>query len=912
MRKILLFLIACISAFALQQDPSVLSGRLENGLTYYIKENKLPAKTAHFYLSVDSGSTDEAPNERGLAHFIEHMAFNGSRDFSKNELIKKLEALGVSFGADLNAQTTYDKTSYTLTIEVNENNLKDVFKVYNNWMDGVSFDPNELEKERGVIMEEDRQRNTPGYRLFQQQAKQLFENSIYLGKAPIGDMDVVKSVDAGRIKEFYHKLYQPRFMKFVAVGDFDKKEIENLIKQNLSSAKNTNSYAHPDKSIPFKNGLNIYNYDSNETGLNSIRIAYIDKYLARVDEASARKILVNSYIANLVSLLYEQKTAAENSLLRAGFARPTLQQAQTMYGFETKIIGDDFDGALSDMLGVIKGVGKYGFNEDDFNDVKKTFIKSIKTKFAQSKTKKSQTYMNEIVSAIESGSAVLSEEDSKDLSLKLLNEITLDEVNAEFRRILALPDKRVSVFSAKGYKLDKVKFIAYEDNATAYSGHMKEQKIASDLIDDSIAPKKILSKKYDEKHQIYTYLLANNASVILKPLKTRKDAVSFAAVSKGGTSNLAEPKLGGFATQLSNESGAGEFNNYQIAKILSDKHISYQKNIDALMQGFYGSSTPQDLKSLFQAINLEFNSPRTDEKILEQIKTRTMDDLAKRQNLPDYKFSTEFVKFFYNDNPRMKPLEKSDIDALRLDSLKKIVDDKFTNAASYVFIFVGDFETQNMEPLLQKYIATLPSKPFVENFTDDGVRSIDGRHKFTRNYQISQRSDVSINIMNKNAPYSKQNAIKARALSAVFKMALREQVREDNGETYGFSLSIGLSKAPYEHSSANISFTCSPQNVDKILSEIKQIQNEIKKIGAISPRHLENFKKSAILSMEKRYDQPDFWLRDIIFNQIYGEELFDLNEQKNIVNSITNDDIKAAAKIYLDDKNEVISVNSPK
>ncbi len=912
MRKILLFLVACIGLFALEQDADILSGRLENGLSYYIKENKLPAKTAYFYLIVDSGSTDEATNERGLAHFVEHMAFNGSRDFSKNELIKKLEALGVSFGADLNAQTAYDRTMYKLTIAVNENNLKDVFKVYNNWMDGVSFSPEELQKERGVIIEEERQRNTPEYRLFERQAKDLFKDSAYLDKAPIGDMNIIKSVDAPRIKAFYHKLYQPRFMKFVAVGDFDKREIERLIRQNLSEAKNTNSYSHPDKSIPFRQGLGIYNYDSNETGMNAIRISYFDKHLARVDEVSARRILVDSYITSLLGMLYEQKIAAQNSILRAGFGRPNLQNQQTMYSFETKVTSDDYDAALSDMLSVIKGVERYGFNKEDFNDLKKAFIKSIETRFAQSKTKKSQTYADEIIAALESGSVILSEEESKNLSLKLLNEIGLDEVNAEFRRILNLPDKRVSVFSSKGYKLDEAKFKAYENNVTAYDGHTKDQKVATSLIDDNIAPKAIISKKYDEKHKFYIYTLENNATVILKPLNTRKDVISFAAISRGGTSNLAWPKQGGFATQLSNQSGAGEFNNYQIAKILSDKRISYQKNIDMLTQGYYGGSTPEDLKFLFQAINLEFNSPSADPKILEQIKTRTLDNLEKQKNLPGYKFSTEFMRFFYDNNPRMKPLEPSDVTPLEAGELGKIVQDKFTNAASYLFVLVGDLDVQKVEPLLQKYIATLPSRPNVENFIDDGVRSIDGRHKFERNYETSERSDVMINMINKSAPYSKENAIKAKALAEILKMALREKVREENGETYGFALAITLSKEPYQHSSANISFTCSPKNVDKILSEVKTIENEIKKGGVIDAKHLENFKKSAVINIEKSYDQPDFWLRDIIANQIFGEKLFDLDEYKKLINSITNEDIKAAAKIYLDDKNEVISVNNPK
>lgn len=214
----------------------MLSGELENGLKYYIKENKFPQNTAIFYLVVNSGSTDEREGEQGLAHFLEHMAFNGSRDFSKNELIKQLESLGVN-GADLNAQTSYDQTSYTLSINVNDKNLKDVFKVFSNWIDGVKIDAGELDKERGVIMEEERQRNTPAYRLYLAQSKDIFAGSIYQKRVPIGDMNVIKSVDAKHMQEFYERLYQPRFMSFVAVGDFDKNEIKTLIEKALAQQK---------------------------------------------------------------------------------------------------------------------------------------------------------------------------------------------------------------------------------------------------------------------------------------------------------------------------------------------------------------------------------------------------------------------------------------------------------------------------------------------------------------------------------------------------------------------------------------------------------------------------------------------------------------------------------------------------
>ncbi len=898
--------------FALQNDKDMLNGELKNGLKYYIKENKFPQKTAIFYLVINSGSTDEKDGEQGLAHFLEHMAFNGSRDFSKNELIKQLESLGVKFGADLNAQTSYDQTSYVLTINVNEKNLQDTFKVFSNWIDGVKIDPKELDKERGVIMEEERQRNTPGYRLYLAQTKDIFEGSIYLKRVPIGDMNVIKSVDAKHMQEFYERLYQPRFMSFVAVGDFDKNEIKSLIEKSFGQAKNTNSYIHPEKNISFKSGLNIFNYDSNETGMELVRLSYFDKFSPVLNEADAKRNLEDAFITSLINMLYEQKNANNSSNLSTDFIAQTLQAKQKIYSFETNVLGGDFNASLKDMLGVIKGIKEFGFNKDDFEDVKKAFAANVDAKFKRSKTKKSSAYAGQILNMIENGGFVLSDEDEKELSLKLLNEITLDDVNARFRQILAISDERVRIFSKDGFKLSKDEFLKLFAKAPAYNTDLSASNNDKSIGNENLEPKEISSRSFDEKNGIYTYKMQNGSQVIFKPLATKKDSVLFAAVSKGGTSNLTDPKLGSFAVVLTNESGVGKFNNYELSKALNGKIVSYEKGIEALTQGIYGSSSTSDLSSLLAVINLEFNAPRADANVLERIKQRAKDELSKEQNLPEYKFSTEFSKFFYENNKRVAPLEMAQIDALKLNELKEIIKDKFSNAASYTFVIIGDTDEERLLPLIKKYIATLPKLGEAENFKDDGVRSIKGQHTFKREYQTSKRSDVSVDIVNFDAKYSFEGAIRLRALSEILKTALREKIREDKGQTYGFSLNAKLSRYPFEHSDMLISFTCDPTNTDKIIAEIKQIIASIKSSGAILPKHLEDFKAQSEISIKKDYEKPEFWQKLIISNKIFNTPLYTADEYISAVKAITNDEIKEAAKLYLDEKNMVISINNPK
>ncbi|QKG29539.1 M16 family metallopeptidase [Campylobacter sp. RM16187] len=910
MRKILLLLITVIGLFALSQDANLTSGTLENGLKYYIKENRLPENKAYFQLVVRAGSADEKPSELGLAHFVEHMAFNGSRDFSKNELIQKLESLGVAFGADLNAYTTYDSTAYMLNIEVNERNLKDVFLVFRNWMDGINFDKDELDKERGVIIEEDRSRNTPEYRLYKLHWDDLLEGSIYASRTPIGDMNIVRNVSVSQMKDFYNRMYQPRLMEFVAVGDFKKDEILDYIKDSFSSVKNTNYGTKANRTIPAKNGLYVYNYDSNETAENSIKISFFDKFSPRQTESQIRKAIINLYISNLINTLYEEKTNRENSIQRAVFTNMPIQAQKTMYSFDMKIIGDKQGDSIKDMLSVINGIKIHGFSQSDFDDEKKNLINIINNRYLQSKSKKSADYLRDIVYALELGNVILSDIDSRNLSLKILNEITLDEVNAEFRRILSLDEKSVSIFSSKGYRLGKEKFEQLANDIKPYTSHLKSFKLPSKLINKEIKPGKIISKKFDEKHKIWSYTLENNATVILKTLKNEKNLISFAAVSKGGVSNLARPQLGEFATTLSNESGAGEFNNYQISKILNGKYLSYQKRISSLSHGFYGKSSTGDIESLMEAIYLEFNSPRVDDDMLKKIKTKRIEDLAKRESLPSYKFSKEFSEFYYNGNERKKHFSRSDIEAVKINDLKDIVNDKFTNASSYAFVFVGDFKETDMEPLIKKYIATLPAKFNSENFIDDGVRGLDGVHIFERFYQTSNRSDVIVKMKNVQNEYSKFDLIKISALGEVLKMALRENIREEKGETYGISLSTRLNKHPYIHSRVDISFTTSPQKLDSVLDGIKKTISNLKSEGALD-RYIQSYKKSTILKLKQKYEQSGFWLNELVSSKIYDNEIFSLDEYEKFVSMITNEDIKNAAKLYLKEDNMIIGINSP-
>ncbi|MGG7090924.1 insulinase family protein [Campylobacter sp. 1BO] len=910
MREILLLLLFFVSLFAFKQDPDLLSAKLENGLSYYIKQNAKPAKTAHFYLVIDAGSIDEAPNERGLAHFVEHMAFNGSRDFDKNELIKKLESLGVRFGADLNAHTSYDETAYTLEISVNDENLKSAFQVFSNWIDGIKFDPTELEKERGVIIEEERQRNTPRYRLFLQQAKNLYKDSIYFDKFPIGDMNVVKNVDVATIKAFYDRVYQPRNMQFIAVGDFDVKKIEQLIKTHFRAAKNTNNYQIPDKTIPFQNGFNINIYDSKEIGQNSASLVFIDRYEARTNDAVARKILTDAYISSLILSFYDKRQNESTNPLQVSLTRPVIANQKVYYTFGANVLNNDFNASITEINSLIKGIKEHGFSKDDFEIARQNFISLTKTRYKNAKNQKSQNILNAITSSLSNGSTILSEKDSFELNMKLLNEISLDEVMNRFNEITSLNSSELNILATQDFSLLNDEYKSLVLTAKPHNLNTLGKILPKSLATKELKIQKIATKEHNKNGDFWILEFKNGTKVVLKELKTHKNKIELWGISRGGTSNLAQPHKSMYAVQVSNESGAGEFNNYELAKILSGKNISYEKRISELTQGYYGSSSTSDFESLLQAIWLEFNTPRLDENILNQIKTKAIDSLKKSKELPEYKFHTEFIKFLYNDNPRTKEPNENEINSLNLHELKKIIDDKFTNASSFIFFVVGDFEIKKLEPLLQKYIANLPSNGKKENFIDDGVRSRGGVLEFKKELQTMDRSDVSIMFKDKNITYSRLESLKARALNSVLSALLRENIREEKGQTYGFATNIRLDKFPYKNSLANISFSTDPKNLNDVINAIHESIFSLKEQGA-SKEHLQNFKKASLTQIPKNLENAEFWLVNLMRHFVFEGELFDRKWYENALKNITSDDIKTAVKKYLNDINIITTINGP-
>lgn len=454
MRKILIFLFFITAVFGedmkFKTDENLLHGSLENGLNYYIFKNQTPKNSAEIYMYVKAGSTNENDDEQGLAHFSEHMMFNGTKDFNKNELITKLESLGVKFGAELNGATSFDKTFYKIHIKNEGENIATALKVLRNMAFDGLFLQSDIDSEKGIIIEEERMRNGVGMRIFKQEIPYLFGKSIYSKRLPIGKMDIIKSATDEKLRNFYHKNYKPENISLICVGDFDEKVVKNLIKAEFSRDIKGAENLAPNRKIDFFNRFVLFNVYDKEIQNESVNVYFEDRFRGGiVDFESFKENIKMQYIRRLIDLISERRNANNESFYKIGFDNSNLFNQKELNIFTKNVLNGDFKGATSDIFSIMNGVRKFGFSKQDFDGAKSEFLSQNESFYAAKNTQNNSFYLHKIAQFLDDKSVILSNEDSYKFTKIALNEITLEDVNEKFRQITGNGGILVELISQK-------------------------------------------------------------------------------------------------------------------------------------------------------------------------------------------------------------------------------------------------------------------------------------------------------------------------------------------------------------------------------------------------------------------------------------------------------------------------------
>ncbi|MCV6608146.1 MAG: insulinase family protein [Campylobacterales bacterium] len=912
---VILCLVTTLTGKDLPVEPSLVTGELKNGLKYTIKKNSKPQDKASFRLLVEAGSLEEDDDQKGIAHLVEHLAFNGTENFPGNDLITFLESMGVGFGNHLNASTSTTRTLYKLEVPLKDDNLEKAMLVFKDWAGGVVITQKELDKERGVVLEEARSRNNVRFRMFLQAQDVYYANSKYLDRTPIGDMDIVKNISLKRVKAFYDDWYRPELMHFVIAGDFDVGKIEKLIIKTFKDLKNKSSRKQASREVPLVNKTRVVVARDKELTKYSTGISFYKEAYKTKTEADYKKDLIYKIIPKLFNIKGNEQTikrnpAAKSIGMRLGYLGTNLLS----FNFGSSFTGSNEIKALEELTSLIYSIEKYGFDKGDFKRTIKKMKKANQDSLKALKNKTSNRYVDEIVNIAHVDEIFIDEKYKIKLKERLLSEITLKDVNKAYRDILKSKSRIITYQLPESKDVSKRRVKKILANGKK---RVKKQKISKDLPDrivdlKKLKPSKIVKENYNKKYDFYEFTLKNGIKVAYKFNNYKKNKVYINAFSKGGfslydTKDLANAK---FAVKIIGKSGYDNYNILDYKKIYNDKSISFNSSLSRYGESLGGTTTTKDFQYFLETIYLFTTKYQFDDNIFENTKHITLANLKKQNRIPTRKFSKELNAYRYSNDERFVEYDKHDVKALDKKRMLEIYKDRFSDLNNFTFIVVGDIEKDEVKKYITKFLGNLPVTKRDETYNFRGNKQVQGEHKFIRFYNNENISDISLSYI-KEAKYSTMEAIRLSAFTDVLKTKLRELIREEKSGVYGIRVGSNFIRVPYEHAALDITFSCDPARKDEL---VKYLKEEIKNIktNTVDKKYVNAYVKKRLVNLKEAKKKGKFWMGQLKKHYYYGDNLNRIDNFEKMIRSITPKDIKNTANKYLETKNIIYTELNPK
>jgi len=890
-------------------DPKVKIGRLSNGLTYYIRHNSLPEKRVELRLVVNAGSVLEDDDQLGLAHFMEHMNFNGTKRFPKNELVSYLQSIGVEFGADLNAYTSFDETVYILPVPTDKPGLVDKgLQILEDWAHNALLDPAEIAKERGVVIEEWRLSRGADERMMKQTLPVQYRGSKYADRLPIGTKQSLDHFTAEELKRFYKDWYRPDLQAVIVVGDIDVNDIEQKIKQTFG---NIPAPASPRKREVFKvpdhtETLSVIAKDK-ETAFPSIEVLFKKEPQSETTIGDYCRYMNRRLFTGMMNNRFRELTLKSNPpFVGAGsYYGNSIARTKDAYQLFANTSDTGMSRSLYAMMEENRRVLLHGFTASEFDMQKKQLQSFYDRVFNEREKEESYKYVDEYVNNFLINEPIPGIEWEYDFVKQYLSSVKLPDINILAKQWVT-KDNMVVTLNAPDKANVKIPS-AEEVNAVLSSVDVasiepyKERILATALMDaGKLKSGKIISSKTDEELQTTTIKLSNGSTVILKATNFKNDEIMFRAFSKGGHSLVKDVDYfsASNAAAIVTQSGVGNFSAIDLGNMLKGKNTSLSPNIALYSEGLNGSTIPKETETLLQLVHLYFTAPRKDKDAFESFKTRQKQLFANLAANPQIYFSAEFQKMMTQNHPRAGGLPKSeDFDKINLDRSIQIYKERFANAGDFTFLFVGSFEEETIKPLLEKYIGSLPGTAQKEAFKDLGIRPPTGKVDKIITKGADPKSVVSI-IFTAPVPYNSNDGYALRSLGEVMDIKLVEQLREEKGSVYGVSSFGAINKIPYSYSNFSISFPCAPENVDTLS---KAAIDELRKIikAGVTSEDIAKVKEQQIRKLETDLKQNQFWM-NVLYDAYYlGNNPSDILNKQKQVNGLTSKIIQDAAKKYI-------------
>jgi zinc protease len=891
---------------AVPVDPLITVGTLPNGMRYYIRENRQPQARAELRLAVNAGSVLEDDDQRGLAHFVEHMAFNGTRNFPGNAVGAFMQSLGVRFGAHVNAHTAFDETVYELQIPTSNPAVIDrSLLILEDFAHRVSFEPEEIDKERGVILEEWRLGLGAGERIQNAQFPLLFKGSRYADRMPIGNPDIIRNVSYARLRQFYADWYRPDLMAIIVVGDIDKPTIEAQIKSRFGSIPApTTPRPRPSFTVPEQPGT-AYSVITDPESTRTV-VSVTNTRTAREQRtvgAYRRRMVEQLFAAMLSTRLGEIAQAPNAPFLQAQTDRSLFVRTIEVTSFDALVARDGVARGLSALLTELARVSRFGFTAGELSRMKLNLQRGLERAVVEKDKSPSGPLADEFIRAFIEEEPIPGIVYEFGLNQRFLPEISLDEVNAVAKDWM--PDRnRIVAISApesdKGTLPNDVTLAglistATAERLTAYVDTASNKPLLASLP----APGSVATVGTTESLGITEWRLSNGVRVVLKPTMFKQDEILFRAVSAGGTSLASDADFiaAETADAVIAQGGLGSLSRLDLEKVLAGTTASVRANIGDTEEGLAGGAARKDLETMFQLIYLTFTAPRADPVAFRVLTEQLKVTLANRQAQPDELFDQTVALALSQNHPRTQPLTPASVERMDLDKSLAFYKERFADANDFTFFFVGSFDVATMKPLVERYLGSLPSRNGSEVAKDVGIRPPAGVVEKEVRSGIAPRSQVSI-VFTGPFQNDEQHRVIATAMGDTLAGNLQRTLREDLGGTYGVSVVPGFSKRPRSEYRLTITFACDPARTESLIRTAFQVIEAYKRSGP-SPSQVADARSALSRDLEANLASNSYLLNRILFKYEFGENAQEVFDMRPFYDQITVAALREAAVEYL-------------
>lgn len=899
-------------------DPAVRIGTLPNGLTYYVRRNAKPEQRAELRLVVNAGSILEDDDQRGLAHFLEHMAFNGTKNFAKNDIVKYLESIGVRFGADLNASTSFDETIYILPVPTDSAGiLEKSFRFLGDVANGILFDSADVVAERGVVLSEWRTGLGAGERIRDKQFPVIFQGSRYADRLPIGLPTTIETANPAPLRRFWRDWYRPDLMAVIAVGDVDPARLEALIKSTFGPIpKRTNARPRMVATVPSHDSTLVTIASDPELTSSSIGVLWkLPPSDVKVVADLRRLMMQRLYNSMLNQRFGELAQKPDAPFVGAGGGGGSFVRGSDYYSLDAGAKEGKLLESLKVLLTEAERVQQHGFLQSELDRSRINLLRSMERSYTERDKTPSASFVGEYIDNFLSGEAVPGVAHEYAAAQKLLPTITLAEVNALGANRNGAANRVVTVtMPAKDGLVPPTEAAVravFAQVAAAPIAAWTETVADGDLVTTAPAPGKVVSGKHIAVVDMTEWTLSNGIRVFIKTTDFNADQILMTGWSPGGASLLPDSSAfrAALTTAALERGGVGQFSLIDLNKKLTGKVAAASPTIGELSEGINGRASPKDLETMMQLVWLRMTSPRPDTTAMQALVQQLDQVLRNKDANPAAVFSDTVQVTLANGNKRVRPLSVAMLKELDLAQMTAIYKDRFGDAGDFTFLFVGNVDTIALKPLVEQWIATLPTQGRTETYRDVGASLFSGHIEKKVHKGLAPQSQTALLLAGKGT-WTREEAYLLSSVGEVLEMRLLDRLREALGGTYSVSVNTGLSRKPRQEWQVAISFGSAPENADKMYDAVLQELDSLRRVPPTADE-VERVREQQRRELEVAKKQNNWWMSALQARIESGDDFATINASDALIAGLTADKLAAAAKHYLDETNRARFVLLP-